>query len=217
MIKVIILSQPADAPTIAAAAGIDEGTCYPDGNLNPTGLRKIHAQLACTTAAHGAGYTAVVICTSVSALVEVVHRLCAKLGPIDLLDIVGHGAAGLQKIGDEVLFEADTMQLTTGSALVAQLRVCLAPHARLRLLGCKTACGGSGRVLLGALGLQFGVERTVYGTIERVTPSDFDTGEFSQVQELLFSSEAAVDHEAPDATTRTQSLQTLAGAMRSAA
>jgi hypothetical protein len=71
--------------------------------------------------------------------------------------------------------------------------------------------------MLGTLGLRFGTERTVYGTIERVNPSDFDTGEFSQVQELLFSSESAVDHVAPDATARTNSLQSLANALHVAA
>jgi hypothetical protein len=216
MIKVIILSQPADAPAIAHAAGIDaEDALLPDGNLSLVGLRRIHARLTDNMSA--IRYTQVATCRSVDRLIEIVETLFNELGPIDLLEIVGHGAEGLQKIGDEVLFAADRTHLTTGDATVDRLRGCLAANGRLRLLGCMTGCGETGRMMLGALGLRFGIEQTVYGTIERVNPSDFETGEFSQVQELLFSSESAVDHTAPDATSRTRNLQSLARASRVAA
>jgi hypothetical protein len=210
MIRLLIVSRPDEIGTVTKSPLIDgNALVLPDGNLSPVGLRQVHALQASMAAAKQSSYAAVVSCSKVEAFVAAVQQLGQQIGPIGLLDIVGHGAPGLQMIGDEVLFQADNSTITKGSDVPARLTPWLAPCARIRLLGCKTALGRPGRTLLAKLGLRFGADATVYGTIEAVAAEQFSNAGYSQTLDLLFSSEAAIDHEAPDAKQRTENLEAL--------
>jgi len=76
----------------------------------------------------------------------------------------------------------------------------------LRLLGCKIALESRGRAMLVKISKEFGGRILVYGTIDRVEPGHFENGEFSQTRDLLFSSEAAIDNDAPITTQRIHNL-----------
>jgi hypothetical protein len=210
MFKLLIIS-PSDA-----AAGLGDPSCegvidtnLPDGNLTQTGLTSIRT--TCTAhAGSRAGYDAVVSCANVQEFLTAVTTAGKGSGPISLLDIVGHGAGGLQKVGSERLLEASERAIAIGGDLPSKLLPHLAQHARIRLLGCNTGRDLPGRILLAKLGLLFRGAVTVYGTIDRVIPAHFESGEFSQAQELLFSSEAALDRMAPAWWFRAQTLRAFA-------
>jgi hypothetical protein len=209
VIKILIISHPDEIPSFPSVGIVDNSALHaPDGNLNVAGLRVMHGAQAVKSAAQ-AGYSAVVLCRTPWELVDTVADRGRRLGPIDRLDIVAHGAPGLQKIGNDVLFQANEKDLLFGGDVVLRLLPALAANARVRLLGCRTATERPGRTLLVKLAQQFGGEVIVYGTIDRVSPEHFETGDFSQVQELLFSSDAAIDRDAPTADERRTNLLSL--------
>lgn len=155
----------------------------------------------------GSGYTSVVECAGIADLAKATAAAYAKGGPIDLIDIVDHGRDGKMVLGADTLVESDGTSLLAGATLADTLRPVLAAQARVRLLGCKTALGPTGRRMLTRLNRLLGDRVLVHGTIEAVTPAAFEDGEFSQGPDLLFSSDAAFDSEAPNATTRQANLQ----------
>lgn len=203
MNKVLIIGQrPDEAPALASGA---HHTL--DGNLSKAQLKAVHQQQSILAASQGArGYSAVADCRGVEDLLVILHRIHQRSGPIDLLDIVDHGHAGQMLLGDDTLFEFTGNMLTVGADLPSRLRPYLVEDASLRLLGCKTALGARGRAMLVKIGNAFGGRILVYGTIGRVEPGHFEDGEFSQARDLLFSSEAAIDNDAPIATQRTDNL-----------
>lgn len=132
-------------------------------------------------------------------------------GSIERLDICDHGGPGFLTLGRSVLFQSDRDPESplTNAALALGLRDKLTRAAQVRLLGCET--GGAlrrrreGRLLLLKLaqllnhGTNPRTHRVVFGTITGVQASDFDEHGFLHTSALtmLFSSYAALDHEAP--------------------
>ena len=105
---------------------------------------------------------------------------------VHTLDIFGHGSAGFQYLGKDVLFGVSNGALTTGAGIAQGLRRFLTPDARIRLLGCVTAVGESGRALLLSLREELGGSVTVYGTVAslnarpRPPHGGIDDGEFDE-------------------------------------
>lgn len=130
---------------------------------------------------------------------------------IERLDICDHGSSGFIMLGGRVLFQSDRDPESPliNSALVVGFRDKLTATAQVRLLGCET--GGAwrrrkeGRLLLLKLARLLNQDchprsnRVVFGTIVGVQSSDFDGQGFLHTSDLtmLFSSCAALDHEAP--------------------
>lgn len=132
-------------------------------------------------------------------------------GSIERLDICDHGGPGFLTLGGSVLFQSDRDPESplTNAALVIGLRDKLTATAQVRLLGCET--GGAarrrreGRLLLLKLAQLLNqntnprANRIAFGTITGVQTSDFDEQGFLHTSDLtmLFSSYAALDHDAP--------------------
>lgn len=127
----------------------------------------------------------------------------ARTCSISILDIYYHGAPGTISLGryngaTQVLFASDKSENTrlTGYELVDPLRKYLAPSAHVRLLGCNTAVGSRGRMLIYKLASEIGAGCVVSGTIGNLERRHFRAGRFV-CESLLFSSLAAIDGEAP--------------------
>ena len=149
---------------------------------------------------------AIVRCESPDQMLECVRAHAAEHGAIDRLDIVDHGRAGAMALGDHLLFRSDPRSESEveGAAVARELRPYLSTFAQLRLLGCQTARGEEGRMLLFKLQRLLDPEvdgdRIVFGTIRRLRPVHFaDDGQFKAVvaPTMLFSSLAALDGVAP--------------------
>lgn len=160
--------------------------------------------------------TRVVRCRQPAELPERLAGLGAA-GQIARLDVFDHGAEGMQMLGGGALFASDA---APGSALVGlELARRIAPHladtAQVRLLGCNTAEGRAGRLLLLKLARALGGHRIVFGTIDRVVEADFDRGGYAPVMEhqRLFSSAAALDIEAPAAMRRFENMRAVREAL----
>lgn len=182
----------------------DEALPLPDGEgLAPAEREALYQKLS---KPEGAWYSAVRWCNSPSNLIEIVEDL-ARFGPIDVLDIVDHGAAGGMMMGQEILFLFEDGKLTKGEGTARCLANSLSQTAHVRLLGCRTACEAgarSGRSLVLAVAQLMGANRVVFGTIERVRSMKHFSQEngFLLEQNLLYSSLAAIDAYAPSATAR---------------
>ena len=109
-------------------------------------------------------------CSSRSQLLGIVREVVIVTGQrIDLLDIFDHGSEGVQKLAGEKLFSASEppdpeAPLKTGTEIAHGLRRFLTIDARVRLLGCNTALGDSGKALLLSLQRELGEARVVFGT-----------------------------------------------------
>jgi hypothetical protein len=138
-----------------------------------------------------------------------------KDGLIDVLDLFDHANAGVQSMGGKVLFQSDAKPQSpvVGADIAFALRPYLADHAQVRLLGCKSALGPEGRLLLFKLRLIFGQHRVVIGTIDGDDVNDFDENGFRLESEktYFFDSYAAFDNEAPDKATRIKNYLALLG------
>ena len=182
----------------------DDEIPYPDGDgPEPWERESVYQKLSKPV---GAWYSAVRWSFSPSDFIEVVKDL-ARFGPIDVLDILDHGAGGAMMMGQETLFLFEGGKLTKGEQMARQLACWLSQTAQVRLLGCKTACEAgarSGRGLLLALAQLLGENRIVFGTIERVRSTKHFLQErgFVPEQHLLYSSLAAIDHVAPSGHER---------------
>jgi hypothetical protein len=160
--------------------------------------------------------TCVVRCRQPAELPARLAALAAR-GPIARLDIFDHGAEGMQMLGGDALFASDAHP---GSALIGlelarRIAPQLADTAQVRLLGCSTAEGRAGRLLLLKLARALGGHRIVFGTIDRVVEADFDAGGYARVMEhqRLFSSAAALDIEAPAAMRRFENMRAVREAL----
>ena len=147
----------------------------------------------------GLGYTHVAHCSTRLEFIEAV-RHAATVSPLELVDIFDHGAPGAMAIGDELLLNIGASPPNVEA--FESLHHYLAPTAQVRLLGCNTAVGSPGRKLLVKLAAELGEQRIVFGTIDRVEPYHFGPDGFTLVEELLFSSVAALDSEAPSIGAR---------------
>lgn len=150
-------------------------------------------------------------CRSPTDLLPVVREAVLQTRQrVHTLDIFGHGSAGFQYMGKEVLFGVSNGALTTGATIAQGLRRFLTPDARIRLLGCVTAVGESGRALLLSLREEVGASVTVFGTIAslnarpRPPQGGIDDGEFDERgfkavkdDDWLFSSSEARRRSAP--------------------
>jgi hypothetical protein len=159
-------------------------------------------------------------CNSPTELLGVVREAVLLTGQrISTLDIFDHGAQGVQKLGNEVLFAAssppDPAALKSGAEIARRLSLFLTPDARVRLLGCKTALGATGQTLLLSLQREIGAAVVVFGTnaladaAEETPGFTMDPGEFGargfkalKEDEWLFSSTEARDRQAPDQEAR---------------
>jgi hypothetical protein len=157
-------------------------------------------------AAEAAPAVSIVRCQSPDEMLERVREHTAANGLLDRLDIVDHGRAGAMALGDHLLFRSDARPETEveGAEIALELRAHMSPFAQLRLLGCQTARGEEGRMLLfklqRLLDPEIDGDRIVFGTIRRVRPVHFeDDGQFKSavVPTMLFSSLAALDGVAP--------------------
>jgi Domain of unknown function (DUF4347) len=122
---------------------------------------------------------------------KLIDTLRTEIGscPIDVLDIYYHGGPGLMTLGRS--------NTPLDSAIsISGLGELLAPTAHIRLLGCSTAVGSSGRMLVYKLARALGEKRVVFGTIDSVLFHHFPRGRFD-CQLLLFSSLEAINGEAP--------------------
>ncbi|HWU87907.1 MAG TPA: hypothetical protein VN253_11560 [Kofleriaceae bacterium] len=130
---------------------------------------------------------------------------------IERLDICDHGGSGFITLGGTLLFQSDRDPESplTNTALGVGVRDKLTVTAQVRLLGCET--GGAwrrrreGRLLLLKLAQLLNqrtnprTNRVVFGTIVGVQAADFDEQGFLHTSDLtmLYSSSAALDHDAP--------------------
>jgi hypothetical protein len=114
---------------------------------------------------------------------------------IDVLDIHDHGKPGHIYMGDDYLFHYNG----TGRLIARSLRPLLTTDARVRLLGCLTACGAQGQQLLTMLKEELGTA-VIYGTNALIDASRFGSGGFDRRWDdsFLFSSTDAVTRIAPD-------------------
>ncbi len=148
-------------------------------------------------------------CSSPQDLVAVVDDAVTRSGLLDVLDLFDHGTAGLQAMGDGVLWASDfdPDSELANEQIARALDRYLSPFAYVRLLGCRTALDGgmrSGRMLLIKLARALGQHRVVFGTNDSIFQSAFDEQGFRNDQEMrsLYSSLAAIDGPAPDIDTR---------------
>lgn len=162
-------------------------------------------------------------CAGPEQLVELLGRRPDR--SIERLDICDHGGAGFLTLGGSVLFQSDRDPESplVNAALAVGLRDKLTATAQIRLLGCET--GGAlrrrreGRLLLLKLAQLLNqnttprTHRIVFGTITGVEPTDFDEQGFLHTRALtmLFSSYAALDHDAPTYDDRLDRVAALHG------
>ena len=146
-------------------------------------------------------------------------------GSIERLDVCDHGGPGFLMLGDAPLFHSDrdpesplgNMELAIG------MRRKLTATAQVRLLGCDTAGRWGrrreGRLLLLKLARLLNEQteprahRLVFGTITGVQASDFDEQGllYTSALTLLFSSNSALDHDAPTYESRLDRVAVLHG------
>jgi len=203
-------------PTDDDAHALTERLGLPAGELRAhlPDYREIRAKV--DAAGDDAGCT-IVKTTSIDDMFSQLAALVANGETIDCLDILDHGAPGAMTIGRHILFRSDD-QPSWKSALEGVERAIalgqlLSPSGTVRLLGCRTAVGTAGRMLLLKVREALGRFRTAQGTIERVLPFDFESdGTFGRGSEdtLLFSSAAALDGECPTPTDRDDHVIALA-------
>jgi hypothetical protein len=204
--KILIVGLRRSEPP---AIRIDAPHLVEADNLSAAHLRAIHdSEFQLTEAPEAShAYSGVAYGQGADDLVKTVGLFYEQRGPIDLLDILDHGRSGVMELGEETLFRCKDKELTVGAGVPGQLLPFLAPQARLRLLGCRTALEQDGRFLLVRLAQALHWKVVVYGTIERILPGHFEDGVFSQAQDLLYSSEAAIDDCAPTVLERQQHLR----------
>lgn len=134
-------------------------------------------------------------CCFPSDIVQIVRRVAIEHGKIETLDLYDHGAPGRQRMGHEILFNSDELNLDIARAL----RPLLAEHARVRLLGCETAWGVRGRKMLLDLRNAFDQNQrvVVYGTIALVNASEFGATGFTRkhLEEIYLVSSTEVSNE----------------------
>ena len=159
---------------------------------------------------------AVARCNGLADFVAAIERARTKRS-IERLDILDHGAEGIQAMGDAILFASDASPESplVGRDLARMIEPYLSATAQVRLLGCNTAQGTAGRLLLLKLARLLGGNRTVFGTIDRVVEADFDPDGYAPVMERqrLFSSDAALEGEAPEARQRFEHLRVARAAL----
>lgn len=195
MSRVLVVGErPADEPL--ALEGID-----PDQLIDLDAVDDLHLD--------GANdqdlpyYDAVVRCHTLGELATKLAEVHVKHGEIHVLDLLDHGAPGGMIIGADIACHSNGAELLFGDDLLATITPLLADTAQLRLLGCETALGKRGRHLLLSLARRLGQNRIVFGTISRVVEGHFTRTEgYSQRDEYLFSSLAALDGNAPTAGER---------------
>jgi hypothetical protein len=162
------------------------------------------------------GEAHVVRCRQPADLPDRLERIGAR-GRVEQLDIFDHGAEGMQMLGGGALFASDARPETEllGLPLAGRIAPYLTETAQVRLLGCNTAEGKAGRLLLLKLARALGERRIVFGTIDRVIEDDFDRAGYARVMEhqRLFSSIAALDAEAPRAMRRFENLREIRDAI----
>lgn len=145
-------------------------------------------------------------CTSPQELVNATRSVVMRTRKqIKLLDIFGHGRAGTQFLGDEVLFDK-----ATGHEIAAMLGDFLTCDATVRLLGCETAVGPQGQELLTVVQSKLGKSRTVHGMIASIRSHlAFDASGFmaKREEQFLFSSTEAQDSIAPTQQMRLRALR----------
>lgn len=154
-------------------------------------------------------------CTGVADFVDAVkHAGSRRL--VERLDILDHGAAGVQAMGDSILWKSDAAAESrlVGRDIALDIRPYLSDTAQIRLLGSHTAAGRAGRLLLLKLAHVFGPNRTVFGMIEHVAEDDFDAEGYAPVMEpwRMFSSSGALEGDAPTAMQRLEHLRAVQAA-----
>jgi hypothetical protein len=175
-----------------------------DGNMTPKQLHLVRTRSASTDVTNPYRFSE--YCQGVEDLVKTVRLIHRISGPIDLLDLVDHGAPGVIDLGDDVLFEWRGGTLTVGAATARRLTPYLAPRGCVRLLGCETARDVAGRELLVTLAKHFPDGMQLYGTIDRVVREHFKRGIFRPDDEFLYSADAAVDAVAPSLAVRVDNI-----------
>jgi len=174
-------------------------------------------------------------CNGVAELLRAIAAVRAEHGPIDILDIVDHAGPGLQHIGDDVLFSTseDPCQPLIGADTAKTIAESLSPTAHVRLLGCATSLAvpnfeeesettrpavlpsltSRGQLLLFKLGAALGRSRTAFGTLRPTTALDFGSGGLMPrlENEILYSSLAALDYQAPTESERLSSYGIISG------
>lgn len=136
---------------------------------------------------------------------------------ITTLDLFDHGGPGRMRMGNEMLslhhFNGGPKAEPSGQS-AEDLRDYLAPDARVRLLGCNTACGEEGRQLLldlhAWLNQNGSTDRLAYGAIYNVRPDRiFDAhGRFNSDEAVyLFSSREAQARVAPSIEERIKEIE----------
>ncbi len=148
-------------------------------------------------------------CSSPRDLIALVDDAVSRSGLLDVLDLFDHGTAGLQAMGDSLLWASDfdPDSELANEPIARALDRYLSPFAYVRLLGCRTALDGSmrsGRMLLIKLARALGKHRVVFGTNDSIYQNAFDEQGFRTDQEMrfLYSSLAAIDGPAPDIDSR---------------
>jgi hypothetical protein len=185
--------------------------------VTPTRLSQVSDLDIEAVAAHVRGPPPTVArCNGPDDVVQAV-RGAAAWGSIDRLDLLDHGAEGIQSMGASILFESDASPASqlVGREIALQIAPYLSETAQVRLLGCNTAEGPAGRLLLLKLARLLGGHRTVFGMIDRVIEADFDPDGYAPVMERqrLFSSDAALEGEAPSAMQRFEHLRAARAAL----
>lgn len=173
------------------------------GNLSHDKLQEIFRwQLQYTEKREAGSYSHVISCHTVDELISSVVKLVRNCHhTVDLLDIVDHGGPGLMRLGKDVLFEFKDGQLA-GLEVMQALSLLVSIDGRLRLLGCNTALEDNGRGLLTRTAAVSNFSLRMYGMIDRIKQAEFRYAGFSGAADLLFSSEAAIDHPAPSLADR---------------
>lgn len=155
-------------------------------------------------------------CNGLDDVVQAVRTAGARRS-IERLDLLDHGAEGIQSMGDSILFESDASPASPllGREIALQIAPYLSETAQVRLLGCNTGEGPRGRLLLLKLARLLGRHRTVFGMIDRVIEADFDPDGYAPVMEhqRLFSSDAALEGEAPSAMQRFEHMRSARAAL----
>jgi hypothetical protein len=161
--------------------------------------------------------THVIRCRRPAELPAKLERMGARQ-QVTRLDVFDHGTEGMQMLGEGALFASDAMpgSKLVGLELALQLDPYLADTAQVRLLGCGTGEGTTGRMLLLKVARALGGDRIVFGTIDRRAEVGFECGGAGAAIEhqRLFSSVAALDTEAPRARRRLENMQAIVAALR---
>ncbi len=120
-------------------------------------------------------------------LLEAFHRH----GPIERLDLFTHGAPGSVSLNGVPLFAISASGDLVGRATAEHIAPLLAADATVRLLGCRTAVGDSGRKLMGELQRAFKAQRSVWGTLAATHHWHFNARGFDESWSTQFLSGVA--------------------------